>query len=117
MKKIFSLLLTVALVASLALAVFITLDRNVVDCDDIYPATGIITKVDRDSDLITFETFTGFEYQLRGCEDWLVDDFCAVIMYKVIDPSQNETLEHNLIANDEVVDIRNSGYLGGWQCH
>lgn len=47
----------------------------------IYPVTGTVTEVDRESDIVTFTTCNGHSFSFRGCEDWASDDLVSAIMY------------------------------------
>ena len=60
-----------------------------------YPMTGIVTNVDRDLDIVTFEDCTGHLWDFYGAEDWEEGDICSCIMNDMGTP---------LITDDEIVD-------------
>ena len=49
-------------------------------CAEIYPQTAIVTEVNYTDDLVTVETFTGFQFSFEGCEDWMEGDCASLIM-------------------------------------
>lgn len=47
----------------------------------IYPVTGTVTEVDRESDTVTFTTCNGHSFAFKGCEDWASNDLVSAIMW------------------------------------
>lgn len=47
---------------------------------EIYPLTTKVIEVNYDEDLVTVETFTGFLFAFKGCEDWQEGDCASLIM-------------------------------------
>ena len=70
-----------------------------------YPVTTVVCAVDYETDVVTLRTFTGFTYEFKGVEDWMVGDVCACIMNDKNTPS---------ILDDEIVDVRYCGWIEGW---
>lgn len=67
----------------------------------IYPATGTVTEVDRESDTVTFTTTTGFSFAFKGCEDWASNDLVSAILW--------DAGTKNDIRDDVVLGARYSG--------
>ena len=71
--------------------------------DNFYPQCGVVTEVDSEKDIVTFETFTtGILWSFYGAEDWQPGDVVAAIM------DDNNT---DLIFDDEIVTVRYCGYI------
>jgi len=68
---------------------------------EMYPATARVVSVDYESDTVTVETFTGFLFTFEGCEDWMVNDCCSLIM----DDNGTEKIYDDVIL---------MAYYGGW---
>jgi len=49
-------------------------------CADLYPETAKVIKVDYETDTVTVETSTGFQFTFEGCEDWTEGDCASLIM-------------------------------------
>ena len=81
------------------LGVVITLLANGI----IYPAVGIVTKVDYDADVVTVRKATGAEYEFEGVEDLLEGDVMALLMYNNLTPTTN--------ADDIVLSARYGGFV------
>ena len=47
----------------------------------MYPACGVVVRLDYDTDTVTVEDVTGHEWQFYGCEDWCLGDVAALLMY------------------------------------
>ncbi len=71
MKKI----IFVVLVAVIALTFFTGFTY-----EDVYANCGIVVSVDYDEDIVTIEDFSGNLWQFFGCEDWEINDICAMVM-------------------------------------
>lgn len=67
---------------------------------ELYAKSGIVTRVDRKTDTVTFADRSGNEWQFTGAEDWMVGDHIAVVM----DDCGTET-----IFDDRVVSVRYEG--------
>ena len=65
-----------------------------------YAKSGIVTRVDRKTDTVTFVDRSGNEWSFTGAEDWMVGDHIAVVM----DDYGTET-----IFDDRVVSVRYEG--------
>lgn len=65
-----------------------------------YAKSGIVTRVDRKTDTVTFADRSGNEWQFTGAEDWMVGDHLAAVM----DDCGTET-----IFDDRVVSVRCEG--------
>lgn len=72
----------------------------------IYATTTMVTNLDYDMDIVEVSTMTGIKYQFNDCDDWSIGDFCTVTMW------DNGTPD---IRDDEVLDVRYSGYIDGWE--
>lgn len=66
-----------------------------------YPAGFIVTEVNKDSDIVTIESSTGFLFQFSGCEDWEIGDGCAAIMDRCGTPE---------VIDDKIVRVTYTGY-------
>lgn len=64
---------------------------------ELYAKSGIVTRVDRKTDTVTFADRSGNEWQFTGAEDWMVGDHLAAVM----DDCGTET-----IFDDRVVSVR-----------
>ena len=64
---------------------------------NLYAKTAIVTEIDRKNDLVTVCDGVGYEWQFYGCEDWMVGDYCSMVMY------DNNTA---LIFDDIIIDIK-----------
>lgn len=67
----------------------------------IYPTTGTVTEVDRESDTVTFTTTTGFSFAFKGCEDWASNDMVSAILW--------DAGTKNDIRDDVILSARYSG--------
>lgn len=67
----------------------------------IYAATMKVTEVNLVTDVVTMETATGHEYQMTGCEDWMVGDYASLIM----DNKGTAPIE-----DDEILSAQYSGW-------
>lgn len=70
----------------------------------LYPATCMVTEMDKANDTVTITTATGFDYQFKGIEDWTEGDLVSVIFY-------NNGTEN--ITDDIILDTRYAGYFEG----
>lgn len=71
--------------------------------EEQYPATGIVTEVNYNTDTVTVQDFNGNLWNFYGCEDWAPNDICAMLM------SNNGTPE--TIFDDIIITARYCGYL------
>lgn len=67
----------------------------------LYPASGIVTEANCDTDLVTVELQSGHLYQFYGAEDWLVDDIAAMLMSSCGTPE---------VTDDIILSVRYVGY-------
>lgn len=67
----------------------------------IYPDTMIVVDLDRDHDLVTVETSTGFNYQFFGVEDYAIGDLVGVLMYNSLTDD---------VRDDEILRAQYSGF-------
>lgn len=70
--------------------------------ETIYPKTFVVSACDLDNDKVFLVDCAGNEWAISGIEDWIEGDVASVIM------SDNGTPE---IYDDEILEIRYSGYL------
>ena len=70
-----------------------------------YPACGIVTRIDRQADLVTFTDFNGNDWTFDGVEDWALGDIAAAIM----DDNGTES-----VCDDEIVTVQYAGYITGY---
>lgn len=68
----------------------------------MYPACGVVVRLDYTADIVTVEDVTGHEWQFYEVEDWCLGDVAAMIMY------DNGTLS---IKDDEIIDVRYCGIV------
>ena len=76
-----------------------------VNLNNLYPITGIVTEVDKKNDIVTIKDFNGNLWEFKGCEDWEENDICSCIM--------NDKGTEN-IKDDEIIKVKYSGYFKGW---
>lgn len=65
-----------------------------------YAKSGIVTRVNRKTDTVTFADRSGNEWQFTGAEDWMVGDHIAVVM---------DDCGTEMIFDDRVVSVRYEG--------
>ena len=66
----------------------------------IYPETGIVVDVNRNANLVTFQTCGGMLYSFTECDDWQEGDMCSVIMYSG---------DVSNVYDDTVISVKYSG--------
>lgn len=65
----------------LVLILILSANQNTAhNAESLYPATMVVTEVNRQNNTVTIETATGFMYAFTGTEDWDVGDVCSCIM-------------------------------------
>lgn len=67
-----------------------------------YPLSTIVVEVDRKENLVITKDFNGNVWTFSECEDWAVNDICAMII------SDNATAN---IYDDEIITVRYCGYI------
>lgn len=67
--------------------------------EDIYPATGIVSEVNYEENLVSVKDFSGNIWQFTETDDWAVGDICSMIM----DSKKTEEIE-----DDEILAVRYS---------
>lgn len=70
------------------------------DPNHIYPACGVVVRLDYTADIVTVEDVTGHEWTFYGCEDWCLGDVAALLMY------DNSTQS---ITDDEIMTAHYAG--------
>lgn len=68
---------------------------------EYYALTTIVAEVDYTTDTVVCVDSTGNAWAFTGCEDWLVDDVCSLMM---CDQGTDN------IEDDTIVSVRYSGY-------
>lgn len=69
----------------------------------IYPQSGIVTNVDYKNNIVTFQTFSGIEYQFNDCDDWIINDCVSCIMF---------TNYTDNVYDDIIIKYEYDGYFG-----
>ena len=93
-----------SIILILAAILFVAIVYSMTSCmreQNIYPATGKIIGLNRETDVVTFETFNGHRFQFFGCEDYSIGDSVSVVM----DRNGTETV------TDDIVVF---AYYAGW---
>lgn len=67
---------------------------------NLYPQTFIVYEVDREFDIVYLMTFSGFEYEWEGVEDWHAGDIASALMYDNGTPK---------ITDDEIIKLHYAG--------
>lgn len=65
--------------------------------NNLYSLTGIVREVNYDTDIVSVEDYNGNIWQFYGCEDWMPNDCCSMIM----DSKGTSNVE-----DDKIVSIR-----------
>lgn len=65
-----------------------------------YSNAFIVTDVDRESNLVTITSPTGFTYQFIGCEDWSEGDICVATM---------DNMKTENVIDDKVIRVQYAG--------
>ena len=71
---------------------------------DVYAALAVVTEVDEEEDVVYCVDFSGNEWSFTGIEDWMVGDFCSMVM---------DNMGTVCIYDDEIVSTRYTGWLDG----
>ena len=71
---------------------------------DVYAALTVVTEVDEEEDVVYCVDFSGNEWSFTGIEDWMVGDFCSMVM---------DNMGTKCIYDDEIVSTRYTGWLNG----
>lgn len=71
---------------------------------DVYAALTVVTEVDEEEDVVYCVDFSGNEWSFTGIEDWMVGDFCSMVM---------DNMGTKRIYDDEIVSTRYTGWLNG----
>ena len=66
---------------------------------DVYAALTVVTE-----DVVYCVDFSGNEWSFTGIEDWMVGDFCSMVM---------DNMGTKCIYDDEIVSTRYTGWLNG----
>ena len=65
--------------------------------DNLYAKVAIVTELNRDDDIVTVTDSSGYMWEFSGCEDWMLNDYCSMVMY------DNNT---SLIFDDSIIDVK-----------
>ena len=65
--------------------------------DNLYAKTAIVTDLNKDNDVVTVTDSSGYMWEFSGCEDWMLNDYCSMVMY------DNNTA---LIFDDVIIDVK-----------
>ena len=65
--------------------------------DNLYAKTAIVTDLNKDDDVVTVTDSSGYMWEFSGCEDWMLNDYCSMVMY------DNNTA---LIFDDIIIDVK-----------
>ena len=84
------------------IATALSLATLLVSLNMVYPTTMLITDVNRETDVVTMETATGYEYQFTGCIDYCEGDFVSVLMF---------TNGTSVITDDVILAHRYAGWI------
>lgn len=76
--------------------------HNELGMETIYPETGIVTNVDYDKDIVTFECHNGNRFTFSGTEDWYEGDIVAAIMYN--------NFTKNSVYDDKILSTKYCGW-------
>ena len=98
MKRIFALILVVALFALLSASIW---NSNTVSKNNLYAKSAKVINVDYENNLVSIEDPNGFCWDFEGCEDWMVGDYCACVM---------DTKGTNTIFDDEIITVTYQGF-------
>lgn len=71
---------------------------------EYYAKTTVVTEVDEESDTVYCVDFHGDEWSFTGIEDWMVGDYCAMVM---------DNMGTKIIYDDEIVSTTYTGWLNG----
>lgn len=69
----------------------------VYDPDNLYAKVAIVTDLNKDDDVVTVTDSSGYMWEFSGCEDWMLNDYCSMVMY------DNNTA---LIFDDVIIDVK-----------
>lgn len=106
-KKVAIIIIIVLLVIYFLIGVGIYVGVYKTKVEHTYATTGFVTNVNYETDIVTVEDYNGTLWQFEGCEHWMVDDLCTMLM------DSNGT---DKILDDRIVSVRYSGNIeGGWQ--
>ena len=82
----------------------LTIASTGIEPNSTYPATMYVTEISGELDIVTLEDFSGNLWEFYGVEDWAIGDICSCIM----DDNGTKAIE-----DDEIIDIKYSGNIGG----
>lgn len=78
-----------------SVSALLTCNRNA--NTSVYAKHGIVTRLDRDADVVTFTDSVGNDWSFYGVEDWMIGDGVSAVM--------NDNGTDNIF-DDEVVNVR-----------
>ena len=73
------------------------------EVNKLYPMTALVMELDEAQDLVYCEDYSGNIWVFSGVDDWCEGDLVSMMMY------DNGTAE---IEDDEILEIRYSGWIG-----
>ena len=76
-------------------------DPELVRIEDLRPVTAKVVELDRETDIVTVETASGFLFEFTGCSDYCEGDYVSAIMHTNGTPG---------IRDDYFVTVHYSGY-------
>ena len=84
--KILTALLLAAMLAAPAIADRHNIETapdnsSLVRVEDIRPMTARVVALDRETDIVTVETATGFLFAFYGCSDYEIGDYVSAVMH------------------------------------
>lgn len=86
----------------ICLSTLVTDAKPIKKKSQMYPECGVIIKIDKRRNTVTFQTQNGNMFAFYGTEDFLVGDLVAVIM------DDNGTPK---VSDDKIMDVKYSGYI------
>lgn len=69
-----------------------------------YPKTTVVKETRTETDEVICVDFNGFEWAFKGIDEWMVGDYCSMIMY------DNCT---DIIFDDVIISCHYDGWLNG----
>lgn len=93
--------LFIVIIAFMFICIGATL-REWIGYETIYAKAGIVTEIDYHKDFMIITDWVGNEWEIIGCDDWHLNDLCAMSM------SNNGTPDNN---DDIILNIRYNGQL------
>lgn len=80
LKKIYSHKISIGIIALLIALIITILVVNTRNFENLYPTTMTVVEIDEITDTVTMVDANGSLWQIKGIEDWQIDDVCSIIM-------------------------------------